>query len=256
LPKGAVVRLLDRSPLRTGSGPSVSTWLAIAPPKGDVRYVRAGGLVWVDTGKDRSDDRPEPPRESRAAFHEGPPGSGSTLPPETAAEIVRIEAEHRAALAGPVESWRLETVRAHYEALLKRATDPASTTAVQARLDLVASQAEIARSARTIQTILDRSRRRDRDVAQVRQTLAAVEEPGRTPYAAEGLVQTSSRQVDGRRVFALIGPKGSPVAYLDIPPGLDTRRVMAKRVGVHGSVHYDEGLGSKLIAVRDIEPLE
>ena len=64
------------------------------------------------------------------------------------------------------------------------------------------------------------------------------------------------RQVDGRRVYALIGPEGVPVAYLDIPAGLDARPVLAKRVGVRGSVSYDEHLGSRLIAVRDLEALE
>ena len=250
LAKGAVVQLLDRPPLQTGSGRGIVTWLAIAAPAGEVRHVRDSGLALIDKLP------AEPPPEQRAAFREGAQGDTPPLPAEIATEIARIEAEHRAVLGGPIESWRLEPVRARYEALLKRATDPASTSAIQKRLDLVASHAEIARSARTIQTILERSRRRDGDVAMARQTLAEAEEPRRSPFAAEGLVQSSSRQVDGRRVFALIGKQGSPVAYLDIPPGLDTRRVLARRVGVHGSVRYDESLGSKLIAVRDIEPLE
>jgi hypothetical protein len=73
---------------------------------------------------------------------------------------------------------------------------------------------------------------------------------------AEGLVQPSSRQVEGRRVYALIGSEGSPIAYLDIPAGMDARPLVAKRVGVRGAVRHDETLGSKLIAVRDLESLE
>jgi hypothetical protein len=70
------------------------------------------------------------------------------------------------------------------------------------------------------------------------------------------MVQRSSKEHEGRRVYALIGPEGNPVAYLDIPPGLDARGVVARRAGVRGSVRYDEALGARLIAVRDLEPLE
>ncbi|MBV8554966.1 MAG: hypothetical protein JO116_05330, partial [Planctomycetaceae bacterium] len=60
----------------------------------------------------------------------------------------------------------------------------------------------------------------------------------------------------GQRVFALIGPDGSTVAYLDIPPGLDVRPLVARRVGVRGTIHYNEDLRARLIAVRDLEPLD
>jgi hypothetical protein len=115
---------------------------------------------------------------------------------------------------------------------------------------------EIARSARTFQTLLDRSRRRDLAVVMTRRQLAELDRPQRRPFAAEGLVQPSSRQVDGHRVYALIGPEGTPVAYLDVPPGLDARAVLSRRAGVRGSVRYNESLGARLIAVKELEPLE
>ena len=40
------MQLLDRPPLVVGKGGSATTWLAIAPPPGDVRYVRADGVAW------------------------------------------------------------------------------------------------------------------------------------------------------------------------------------------------------------------
>ena len=54
----------------------------------------------------------------------------------------------------------------------------------------------------------------------------------------------------------MIGDEGRPVAYLDVPAGLDARPIVSKRVGVRGSVRYEERLGAKLIAVRDFETLE
>lgn len=252
LKRGELVRLLDRPPLRTGE----RTWLAIGTPAKDVRYVRRDGVSKPGLTAERSAPTPTTSRETRASFVEGPPAGLDRLPPGLGAEVAQIEAEHRAALSGPVESWDLLPVQRRYEALLKRTDDPSSKDAVQARLDLVARQAQIARSARTIQTILERSRRRDRDVATARRNLDEMERPQHRPFVAEGLVQASSRQVEGRRIYVLVGPDGVPVAYLDIPPGLDARHMLSKRVGVRGSVRYNEALGSRLIAVRDLEPLE
>lgn len=172
------------------------------------------------------------------------------------AEVAQAEAEHRAILARPVEQWRLDGVRTRYESILKRTTDSSAAVSLRARLDRVSAQAEAGRAARRFQTILERSRRRDAEIVAIRRRLADLDRPQHQPFVAEGLVQPSSRQVNGRRVFALIGSDGTPVAYLDVPPGLDTRPVIARRAGVRGSVRYNEALGTRLIAVKDMEPLE
>lgn len=242
---GAAVRLLDRPPLVTGA----TTWLAVAPPEGDVRYVRAEGVRVEAPLPPPPPERHGPPREVRAAFEPSPFGAD-------AAEVAAIEAEHRAALDPPVDRWQLAPVRSHYEALLKRTTDPAAARALRGRLDLVARHESVARSARTFETILQRSRRRDGRVAMTMRAVADLDRPRRGGFLAEGLVQPSSRQVDGRRVYALIGSDGAPVAYLDVPPGLDARSVISRRAGVRGSVRYDENLNARLIAVRDLEPLD
>lgn len=254
LDRGASVTLLDRPPLVVGS----TTWVAIAPTPGDVRYVRTEGVAWErDAPASASASRPEPSPETRAVFEPGPAGGAIPgLAPALAAEVAQAEAEHRAALTAPVERWQLDAVRRRYEALARRVTDPAQASALRERIDRVAAHEEIARSARRFQALLERSRRRDREVATVRRQLAEVDRPQRRPFVAEGLVQASSREVDGRRVYALIGPEGSPIAYLDVPPGLDARHVLARRAGVRGTVRYSETLGARLIAVRDLEPLE
>ena len=61
--------------------------------------------------------------------------------------------------------------------------------------------------------------------------------------------------IDGRKLHALIGPDGKTIAYLDIPPGLDVESLGSRRVGVRGAVHYNQDLGTRLITVRDLEPV-
>jgi hypothetical protein len=249
LAKGTAVRLLDRPPLLIGRGSSLRTWLASAPAPGEVRYVRAEGVRWPIKR-----DAREPIQETRVAYQSNDTLEG--LPPWVTAEIGQIEAMHRAVLREPVEEWRLQPIRQRYEALLQRVSDPDAGHAIRERLAVVARHEEMAESARTIQTILERSRRRDRHLALMHRRIAAAERPESRPYEAEGMVQPSARRFQGQKVFALIGPEGTPLAYLDIPPGLDARPLVARRVGVRGAVHYDEGLQAKLISVQDLEPLD
>ncbi len=62
--------------------------------------------------------------------------------------------------------------------------------------------------------------------------------------------------VDGHKVYVLIGKDGATLAYLDVPPGLDIEPMIAHRVGVRGEPHYNEGLGTRVITVRDVENVE
>ena len=61
--------------------------------------------------------------------------------------------------------------------------------------------------------------------------------------------------MDGEKVFALLDDEGRIVAYLKVPPGVDTSHLKARRVGVRGKSRFDEGLKFRLLDVRDIEPL-
>lgn len=248
LARGTAVRLVDRPPLTVGRGRASKTWRAIAPTPGEVRHIRAEGVEWAIEAP------PEPAPEARAAFLQQE--SPADLPPAVAAEIAQIEASHRAMLRNPIEQWRLGPIRDRYQALRKHANDPASSQAIQARLDLVARHEEAANAARTIEEIFNRSRERDAKLASDMRRLARVEEPRERPYVAEGMIQPSSRKVEGQKVFALIGPEGTTVAYLNVPAGLDTAPLLARKVGVRGTSHYDGNLRARLIAVHDLEPLE
>jgi hypothetical protein len=246
LTRGATVVLLNRPPLTIGRGASSRTWRAIAPTSREVRHVRAEGVARIAA---------EPAPEMRAAYAP-PPAPTEGLPADVAEEIRRIEASHRALLRAPIEQWRLDPIRQRYQALLRRVADSASGQAIRARLDRVERQEAAARDSRAFQDALDRSRRRDQEVAQLLRRAAQSEGSSERPYDAEGLVQPSSRTVDGQKVFALIGTEGTTLAFLDIPPGLDARPLVARRVGVRGIVHYDENLRARLISVRDLEPLD
>jgi hypothetical protein len=162
---------------------------------------------------------------------------------------------HRAIVASqPIEQWHFETLRAGYQALLKQVGDRVDLEdTLRARLGRVTEHERAARAARTIEEILARSHRRDSEVAAVRRDLAQLERTRARAYDAVGFIQPSARTVDGHRVFALIGRKGSTIAYLDIPPGLDPAPLLAQRVGVRGQSHFKEDLGTRLITVRDLE---
>jgi hypothetical protein len=182
----------------------------------------------------------------------------ASLPVAVAAEIEQVDAMDRAIRTSvPIGQWRFDTVRAGYQAILKRAGDnPAVEEALRIRLAGVTRHEQAAQAARTIETILARSRRRDAAVAQVQQRLVAAAETHARGYSAIGFVQPSSRMVEGRKLHALIGSSGGTLAYLDIPPGLDLDPLFSRRVGVRGAAHYNPDLGARLITVRDLEAIE
>jgi hypothetical protein len=257
LRRGEVVRLLDRPPLSLGEGNTGRTWRAVAPRKGEVRYVRGEGVRRLNPPGLQSGPESKSPThpEIQAAFLP-PTTAAGALSPDLAAELASIESEHRAIVRGPVEQWHLDSVKQRYEALLRQASDAATGNVIRARLDQVARQEDAAQAARKIDTILDRSRRRDRAVAQEIRRLAQARTPQTRPFNAQGLLQPSSRKVDGHKVFALIGPEGTATAYLDIPAGLDTGPFLSHIVGVRGTIHYNEPLRARLISVTEIEPLD
>ena len=255
LTKGTEVRLLDQPPLVLGRGQRKQTWRAIAPLPGENRRIRLDGVIWLPKGKARTTDASEAPAETRAAFvSEATPAQN--LPPEIAGEVARIESSHRAILLGSVEQWQLSPIVDRYEALLKRTTDPDAIAAIKDRIKVASKHQETADSVRKLDAILARSRRRDAILASEMRKLAKAAGPRHKPYAAEGMVQASSRQVDGQRVYALIGSEGTTVAYLNIPAGLDPAPFVTRRVGVRGSTRYDEELRARLIAVQDLDPLD
>ena len=180
-----------------------------------------------------------------------------SLPPGVAAEIARVDATHRAILTGQaIDQWRFDTVRADYQAILKRSGDnPAVEEALRDRLTRVTRHEQAAAAAREFQQILARTRTRDSQVAQLEQRLAAADRYRTITYHAVGVVQPSARLIDGHKLHALINQDGKTIAYLDIPPGLDVEAIGSRRVGVRGAVHYNQELGTRLITVRDLEPV-
>jgi hypothetical protein len=265
LPTGTMVQLIDRPPLRSDKGPNSSLWLAIVPPADLLSYVRASGVRWL---------KPESPQagaaETRASYEEStppgqtatpqfsPPAGSSSWPPGTAAELQRIDGVFQTIISSqPIEQWRFETVRAGYLGLLKRSGDQRDLEdALRTRLSRLTQHEQVAKAARTIESILVQSHRRDTQVAAVRKELSRLERTRARSYDAVGFIQPSARKVDGHKVFALIGGQGSTIAYLDIPAGLDPQPLLARRIGVRGQAHFSEELGTRLITVRDLENLE
>jgi len=180
------------------------------------------------------------------------------LPAALGAEIKTVDEMHRSIRTNePIARWRFETVRSRYQVILKKAgNDPATEEAIRARLARVSRDEEAARAARTIETILAESHRRDSVVAQAKRRVAAAGRSQARAYSAVGYVQSSGQRLEGRKLYVLIGGDGSTLAYLDVPPGLDIDPLLARRVGVRGDPHFNEDLGSRLITVRDVETID
>jgi hypothetical protein len=273
LEEGSFVLLRDRPSLTLRQGDAPRTWRAIVPPDDEVRYIRAAGVALArgPTPVRRSSrvaprepplDDPAPPRPlpamevapvSRTFTDVG--GAPDGLDADFARALAQVESWHRDALRLPVEAWSLEPIRRRYEALLGRATEASSQAAVRTRLAQVARQEEVARDARAVQALLERSRRRDQDLESFRRR-SEPEAADDDPYDAEGLLQPSSKQVEGRKVYALIGLSGATTAYLILPPGLRTETLLSRRVGVRGSIHFDDALRARVITVRELDPLD
>lgn len=251
IPRGTMVRLVDRPPVSMGRGPNAGLWYAVVPPDEAACYVREDGLRDIP----RVEGVPE--RLASYLVPEDAPKADGPLPAQVAAEMARLDSEHRAILTSqPIDRWQFEAIRAGYQAILKQAGDnPAVEEALRSRLARLTRHEQAAAAAREFRDVLDRSRRRDGEIAWLGRRLAAVDEYRTVTYQGVGIVQPSSRLLDGRKLHALIGADGQTIAYLDIPPGLDLESIGLRRVGVRGAVHYNQDLGTRLITVRDVEPV-
>jgi hypothetical protein len=246
LGRGTPVLLVDRPPLTFGSGRG-RRWLAIAPPSDRPFFVPADGIGW-ERPTPTAATAPMPADVVRAEHDESLPGASDP-------DLRRIDGMLQAIVTGqPVESWRLEGVRAEYEALSK--SRPGLEEPLRARLAQVTKYEQSAKAAQRFIAAVSKSRRRDQEVAKVERKMATVAQESRRSYDAVGFVQPSSRRVEGRKVYALIGRQGTAVAYLDIPPGLDPDPLLTHRVGVRGQSRYNGDLRARVIIVRDLEDLE
>jgi hypothetical protein len=268
LPQGTMVHLVDRPPIKVGRGTAATTWYAIVPPAGVLRYVHADGTHSTASPPTRAAERlaayepaQDRPATVRKLNHSEAQPAGSLenppeeLPPAIAAEIAKVDVMHRSILRDqPIEQWHFETVRARYQAILKRASANRSVEeAIRRRLERLTRHEQAAQAARSIQTILARSHRRDSQAAAAERQRSTPDRERPRAYSAEGLVKPSAQMVDGRRLYSLVGTDGQTVAYLDVPAGLDIEPLMTRRVGVRGVSHYNQDLGARLITVRDVE---
>ena len=249
----------DRVAIVPGASPG---WLAIAPP--------SDAFDWVDASAIRAD--PDGKGEvvaARASVRSGGVGAmmpGPPRPPLLKGTVVRLLDRPALTLGeGPkARSWRAiapQTGEVRYVRADGVRLDPIATTSpkvADARVQPAQSRptGDVNELIRKFEEALERSRRLDGEAARVKQKLAETRTFTERAYDAKGLLQASSRQFEGQRVHALIGPEGRPIAYLTIPPGIPAGRFLARKVGVRGDVHFNEALGTRLITVRDLDPLD
>lgn len=259
LSRGTIVELLDRSQLEVGRGSSKRVWMAIVAPKEIACYIRAEGIRTVELppAAPAADARPGYAAARYARIDPFETGL-EKLPANDAAAIKDVDDTHRSMrLSQPIAQWQMETVRSRYQSILKSAgNNPFIEEAIRGRLALLTRDEQAAQAARTIESVLAESHRRDGDVAEVKGRIAAAGELHARAYSAVGYIQPSAEQVSGHKLFLLIGKDGATIAYLDVPPGLDIEPLLAHRVGVRGDPHFNEDLGTRLITVRDVETMK
>ncbi len=330
--EGDLLNLVNRPPLSLKSASRTRVWLAIEPPRGEVRYVPSSGLRLLADDRDdaksnrktanRAGSNPtksnqndleypdskqfmiqaRPSRSGKvsglASSKRTAAGSADDLEPERSARTRRaarsaeiddgldpsdaigandssrinekielpssdfnkslawLDERRRVEIERPMEAWRLAPILAAYRELLNRAPDASGSAAVTDRIDRCERDDEMARSARTFGELLRLSRERDRLVASDQRLAQGVETASKIKLDASGLLQPTSRIVAGQKAYALIAKDGSVAAFLALPPGVDPAPYVGHRVGVTGSVHYDEDLHAKLVEVRDFQSVE
>ena len=279
LRQGTFVRVLDRRPLVVRRRGSEETWIAIAPPAQEARFVRADA---VEEGPATTDEDSAPRRDRLAARkrHDEadsiePAPSTKQIGPitpefvsvpsidpsegvsgEVAAVLANVVDLHRRELRKSMDRWDLGPIEAAYLGLEKGGVEAADKRAIARRLKVLRRQKAAAESAAQMANLLNRSRARDGSVAQARRGAVGTGRAIEGDFDATGLLQTTSRLVDGRRVLALLGDDGGVAAYLAIPPGLSVEPLLSHRIGVRGEGRFDETLGKRLIQVQDVERLD
>ena len=281
LARGMIVRLLDQRPLVVRDSLGKKNWVAIAPPRTEVRFVRADALAdWPE-----GDAEAEPPSRrdalaSSRANADGPTEPGpsrpktpslgpidpdfastgnagdlSGLPGELATRMRGIASRHRSILRMPIDRWDLSAIEDEYRRLLREGLELPEKRVVEGRLDRVIRQRKAATAAKRLSDLVRESRDRDGKTTSHPDLGGPGDTDSEVGFDASGLLQLSARTVDGTKVFALFGDDGHVVCYLTFPPGLAVTPFLAKRVGVRGEGRFDEGLGARLIRVKDLDAL-
>ena len=255
LPKGTVVHLIDHPDLTVPGSDPPQVWRAIAATADAVRFVPLDGLETLRPA--RADPQPAPSERPERTVAYEPEADNPELPPAVNAELASIAAMTRAIQAAPVETWNLDPIRGRYDSLLRQfSANPQVRAVVQPRLDQTHRELEFVAAARNLARLLREGEAHDAEVAQLQKSVLLARSRSERAFDAVGLLQPSSRRSQGEKVLALIGSEGRPVSYLSIPPGVPVRHYLAQKVGVRGVVRFDEGLGARLISVRDLELLE
>jgi hypothetical protein len=249
--EGAVLRPARQPLLTTDDGRRSKVWRAVAAPPGELRFIRAAGVI--DPTITRPLAKPATTSERKASHDAADP---SDLPPDIVAPLRSIEQKHRAVIARPMESWELAQIRGDYQALLVKLGNDGSRSVVRERLDEVEREDELAKSAREFEALIKKSRQRDVIIERVKASIRNLKAAEALEYDAEGLLQATAKRVDGEKVYSLLDERGQTVTYLRLPTGVDAASFLARQVGVRGKSRFNEGLRYRLLDVRDIEPLE
>jgi hypothetical protein len=254
LRRGDKVMVLGRKPRVVPQSDGARVFVAIEPPAGQ-RFFVPSSSIRTDGGESGVLSAPRVqiaavPIDS-ALLSPGNSLRPSTLPPALAADLARVETAQRAILRRALETWDLDAVKRSYQDLANRYRDPDSRALLEARIARVDQQSHLAQQARRFEMLVRESRSRDA----TKRVRRPIEPAAAIDYDAVGMLQPSSKLVDGKQVYSLVGENGTPTAYLSVRPGIRAERYLSSLVGVRGQVQYDSYLRNRVIDVEDLTPI-
>ncbi len=233
----SVVRLIDRPRIELIQKGAKNVWVAIEPPEDEVRYIPRNSVrLQGPIAFARSQRLDEPSIEDQGAAsseNAGAPNANrvvqtsAPLPAGFAAKLSAVDARRKTQERLSIEQWRLEPILAEYRSLLDQAADASSASLVRSRIRQTQREIELSNSARSFDDQLANSRQRNQQVESIIRTAEKSSVGKPTKYSAEGVLQPTSRMVDGQKAYALIARDGTVAAYLTLPPGLSPNALVA-----------------------------
>ncbi len=272
LQKGEVVEVLDPPPRGAGE----NTWLKIAPPSGEFRWVSA---KYLDANDPRDGVRKAPPGERHADRQGAPEGAATTsadvgeslrtrstkprslTAEEFQAELERIELDLSAMVIEEPTAWSFDSLRQRTNQLL----DGAQTAVERGRARLLANKIarfdDIKQRQDAVSAMRRETDRSGRLWANLRPEGADGQKPG-TKVDIDGrfdgvgqLTQVVSPKMGAPR-YVLVDASGDVRCYVTPAPGVNLQNYLGQQVGVTGTRGYMPEQHASHIMARHVTPLE
>jgi hypothetical protein len=239
LDEGDQVEILDARLLTVGD--RVTSWLKIAPPAGEFRWVHESDLTRVVQASaiEEIRDAPTSPPVAAATLQASPQ---IELPADVSTEVAlnELEIALSAMVATEPTAWHFAAMKRQAEALVERAESAVERAQARRFLGKLARFEDIAKRYASIAEVRTQTTAIDRELVQtapppkpeVRVTLDGTVDPSR--YDGVGRLSQIVLRDGGAAAYALTNERGEVTAYVAAAPGVNLRQYAGLDVGVNG----------------------